>query len=76
MSKMTVYTVRYKQLVDKDQTAVDEVLVDSPCEAHNFIMKLLQSPHLLSYKIIKEEELSLKELETEITDALEIIKKD
>ena len=76
MSKLTVYTVRYKQLVDKDQTAVDEVLMDSPCEAHNFILKLLENPHLMAYKIIKEEELSLKELEAEIKEALEIIKKD
>ena len=75
MPQMTTYTVRYKQYVSADEIVQDECIMDSPCEAYNLIERLLMHPTLHSYKIIKEELLSLDELRDDMTTAVEIIKK-
>lgn len=76
MAQMTTYTVRYKHLVNVDKVQYDEILHNSPCEAYSTVQNLLESPYLLSYKILKEEILSLDELKSEMRESLEIVKKD
>lgn len=75
MPQMTTYTVRYKQYVSADETVQEECIMDSPCEAYSLIERLLMHPTLHSYKIIKEELLSLDELQDDMKTAVEIIKK-
>lgn len=76
MPQLTTYTVRFVQTTRGGSTVHDEYLFDSPCEAYSVIQNLLERPYLRSYKIIKEEVISLDELKNEMRESLEIIKKD
>lgn len=76
MPQLTTYTVRFVQTTRGGDTVHDEYLFDSPCEAYSVIQNLLERPYLRSYKIIKEEVISLDELKNEMRESLEIIKKD
>lgn len=76
MPQLTTYTVRFVQTTRGGSTVDDEYLFDSPCEAYSVIQNLLERPYLRSYKIIKEEVISLDELKNEMRESLEIIKKD
>ena len=76
MPQLTTYTVRFVQTTRGGDTVNDEYLFDSPCEAYSVIQNLLERPYLRSYKIIKEEVISLDELKNEMRESLEIIKKD
>ena len=75
MPQLTTYTVRFVQTTRGGGTVHDEYLFDSPCEAYSVIQNLLERPYLRSYKIIKEEVISLDELKNEMRESLEIIKK-
>ena len=75
MPQLTTYTVRFVQTTRGGSTVHDEYLFDSPCEAYSVIQNLLERPYLRSYKIIKEEVISLDELKNEMRESLEIIKK-
>lgn len=75
MPQLTTYTVRFVQTTRGGDTVHDEYLFDSPCEAYSVIQNLLERPYLRSYKIIKEEVISLDELKNEMRESLEIIKK-
>lgn len=76
MPQLTTYTVRFVETTRGGSTVHDEYLFDSPCEAYSVIQNLLKRPYLRSYKIIKEEVISLDELKNEMRESLEIIKKD
>lgn len=75
MAQMTTYTVRHKRYVDKDKIVQDEVIYDSPYDALAYVNEILKSPFMHSYRIIKEESLSKQELEEEVRDILELVKK-
>lgn len=75
MPQLTTYTVRFVHTTRGGDTVHDEYLFDSPCEAYSVIQNLLERPYLRSYKIIKEEVISLGELKNEMRESLEIIKK-
>jgi len=75
MPQLTTYTVRFKQTLRGGETVHDEYLFDSPCEAYSVIQNLLKRPSVHSYKILKEESISLEELKNEMRESLEIIKK-
>lgn len=76
MPQLTTYTVRFVETTRGGSTVHDEYLFVSPCEAYSVIQNLLERPYLQSYKIIKEEVISLDELKNEMRESLEIIKKD
>ncbi len=75
MPQLTTYTVRFKQTIRGGETVQDEYLFESPCEAYAVIQNLLERPSVHSYKILKEESISLEELKNEMRESLEIIKK-
>ena len=75
MPWLTTYTVRFKQTTRSGDIVQDEYLFDSPCEAYAVILNLLERPAVHSYKIIKEESISLEELKNEMRESLEIVKK-
>lgn len=75
MPQLTTYTVRFTQTTRSGDAVRDEYLFDSPCEAYAVIQNLLERPTLRSYRIVKEELISLDELKNEMRESLEIIKK-
>lgn len=76
MPKLVIYTVRYKHYVDKNKVQQDEMVFDSPTTALEYVQKLLEDVHLLTYRIFREEEINMRELEGEVLEAAVIIKKD